>query len=95
MTLDNLALVTYPALLLVLAYFVKRWMDDLKSTVKEYGDQQRTCQLALATTYRTKSDADRAWTSHLVAEAVQDVKLSDLTSRIVKLEAHCESRHGD
>lgn len=95
MTLDSLALVTYPALLLVLAYFVKRWMDDLKTTVERYGEQQRTCQLSLATTYRTKTDAEKSWAAHLLTEAVQDVKLNDLTSRVVKLEAQCSTRHGD
>lgn len=102
MTIEKLALVSYPALLLVIVFFVRQWMDavvvgqrETRAAIERYEEKQRTCQITLATTYRTKIEAEKSWAAHLVTEAVQDVKLGDLTSRVVKLEATCSTRHGE
>lgn len=95
MTLDNIALVTYPGLLLILAFFVRSWMADIKRAIEKYSEQQRLCQLSLATTYRTREEAEKAWASHMANEAAQDAKIGNLTTRVVKLEAQCDARHGN
>lgn len=79
MTLDSLALVTYPVLLVIAGFLIKNWIKDFKESVKtfqvtmvdtvkelknlieKYSDNQRICQLSLATTYRTKAEAEKDW----------------------------------
>lgn len=79
MTLDSLALVTYPVLLVIAGFLIKNWIKDFKDSVKtfqvtmvdtvkelkvlieKYSENQRICQLSLATTYRTKAEAEKDW----------------------------------
>jgi len=93
-TLDNLALVTYPVLLVVLAFFVRKWMDDIKKAIEKYSEQQRLCQLSLATTYRTRAEAERAWAQHILEEAEQDRVIDDLKTRVARIEERIPARVG-
>ena len=49
----------------VAVFFIKRWMNDLQGMMRGYAEQQRQCQLSLASSFRTKADAkddsDKQW----------------------------------
>lgn len=76
---STVALVSYPALLGLLAFFMKRWIDRLEKIIEKLVDNQNVCQLSLAKTYRTKaeaeSDSTRQWT-----------KIDDLGNRMTRVE---------
>lgn len=125
MTLDSLALVTYPVLLVVVGFLIKNWIKDFKESVKvfqdtvvdtikelkklveKYSDNQRECQLSLATTYRTKAEAEKDWREFKleVDKDWRDMKteqsehhkaiyahIDELNTRLSKAEARCRER---
>lgn len=82
----TLALVSYPILLGILAWFMKRWVDRLERaidrfeiSIKEILKTQSECQISLNKTYRTKADADQDSTR-------QWEKLDDLSNRMTRVE---------
>lgn len=61
----TLALALNPALVAVLGYLLKRWLDRLEVTIQTLVTNQHKGQIDLVCNYQTKSDAktdaDRQW----------------------------------
>lgn len=80
----TLALISYPALLGLLAFFMKRWIDRLEKIIERLVENQNTCQLSLAKTYRSKAEAE-------ADSARQWSKIDDHGNRITRIETILET----
>lgn len=84
---QEIAIWLNPILIVVVAFFIKRWMDGITASMKVYSEQQRQCQLSLATTFRTKADAkddsDKQWK-----------KIDDHGDRLARVETLLEQDGG-
>jgi hypothetical protein len=79
----TLALISYPALLGLLAFFMKRWIDRLEKIIEKMVDTQNVCQVTLAKTYRTKSEAE-------ADSSRQWLKIDDHGNRLTRVETLLE-----
>lgn len=86
MLTTDLLLSIVGALVVALWFFIRKWMDEIKKAIEKYSEQQRLCQLSLATTYRTRGEAEKAWAQHIAEEADQDRLIDDIKSRVTRLE---------
>lgn len=85
--MDALAIVAIalnPILLAVLAYLLKRWIERLEATIRDILKAHGECQLNLAKTYRTKTEAE-------TDSARQWSKIDDHGNRLVRVETMLES----
>lgn len=73
------ALAVNPILVAVLGYMIKRCIERLETTIKEILTTQSACQIGLAKTYRTKTEAD-------ADSARQWEKIDDLGNRMTRVE---------
>lgn len=97
MNFNDLALVTYPILLCIIGYMVKRWVDglkeqlnELKALIQRYAVSQTSCQLSLREVYRTKDESSKEWSEHKSHEEKQCSRIDDHEKRITALETACK-----
>lgn len=97
MNFNDLALVTYPILLCIIGYMVKRWVDGLKEQLNElkaliqmYAVSQTSCQLSLREVYRTKGESAKDWAEHKADEEKQWGRIDDHEKRLTTLETACK-----
>lgn len=100
MNLSDFALVTYPVLLGVVGYFIKKWFDglkeqlnELKAMIQRYAASQNACQLSLREVYRTKAESTKEWSEHKGDEDKQWARLDDHEKRLTALETTCKLNH--
>lgn len=73
------ALTILAATIGVCAWFIKQWMARIEKSILEYGKAQQDCQLSLAKTYRTKSEAE--------ADSIRQwIKIDDHGTRLTRIE---------